>query len=312
MKPYETQELTFRSSDGKHRIYACYFLPKGNIRAVVQIVHGMNDNIHRYKRLISYLTAHGIAVCGNDHLGHGKTACTPEERGFFASENGWLYVLKDVRRMTLLVRRRFPRLPVFLLGHSMGSMLARLYVTRFANDLAGLICLGTTGTQKLVGVGEAFAACTAKVQGDHAKKTLIPFLAFHNYCSHFPKEEGPLAWISRDIAMLAERAADDDGDFGFSAAAYRDMFHMVSLISSKKWYEAYPTDLPTLLASGMEDALGNYGKGVREVSDKLRARGVCDLCCYLYPHMRHELHNDPDSELFFSDVYEWIEVVLCS
>ncbi len=310
MKSYETQELTYLSSDGKHRIYACYFVPHGTVRAVVQIVHGMNDRIDRYKRLISFLTQRGIAVCGNEHLGHGRTARSHEERGFFAEKDGWLYVLKDVRRMTLLTRRRFPDLPIFLMGHSMGSMLARLYVTRFKNDLAGLICLGTTGTQKLVSFGEFFADCTVKVQGSHAKKTLIPLLAFRNYNSHFSKQEGPLAWISRDIAMLAERIAED-GDFGFSAAAYRDMFHMISLIGSDSWYEAYPTDLPTLLASGLEDALGDYGKGVREVSDKLRTHGVCDLCCYLYPDMRHELHNDPDSDLFFSDIYEWIEVVLC-
>lgn len=312
MQTYTQSVTHYRSSDGIHAIRACFFVPKKAPRAIVQIVHGMTEHIGRYHRLAEVLTDAGFVVCGNDHLGHGGSVRNADEYGFFAKKNGVEHVLRDVRKMTLLARKRYPNLPFFLLGHSMGSMFARLYAVRCACDIDALICLGTTGTQKLLPLGEGLSALIDVTKGSHYRSAFLTKTAFRGYCSRCAPEEGPKAWVSRDRSVVQEGYGDISRNFIFTASAYRDLFKLIRLINADAWYRAFPVNLPTLLASGTEDPVGGYGEGVREVADKLLRRGVKDLSFYLYPDVRHELHNDPDAPIFFDDLLEWMEVVLRS
>lgn len=311
MIKYTKKHLSYPSSDGIHTVHACLYRPTCTPKGIVQILHGMCEHIGRYDTLAEALTAAGYVVCGNDHLGHGRTVRGTDELGYFSEKEGLTYVLRDTRRMTKIIRGQYPSLPVFLLGHSMGSMLARLYVVRYkTDDLAGFICLGTIGCGNPAFAGELAAELVSILKGDHYRSRLLTKTAFGGYCSHFPPEEGPKAWVSRDIDIVKRGYDDPLRNFSFTAAGYRDLFRLIHLISTDTWFDSYPVELPTLIASGMEDPVGDYGKGVREVAARLRRHGVKDLSCYLYPDVRHELHNDPDAPLFFNDLLEWMEVVL--
>ena len=132
----QTREFSYPSSDGVHTIHAQEWLPQGSPRAVVQIVHGVAEHIGRYQHLAQFLTAHGFVVCGEDHLGHGRTV-DDGRYGRFAPRGGWDLVVRDVRRLRELEGEKFPGLPYVLLGHSMGSFLTRTYLIRWP---------GTVGT----------------------------------------------------------------------------------------------------------------------------------------------------------------------
>ena len=117
---YIHRDITFPSSDGKNTIHAEIFIPSDNIiKGVVQISHGMMDYIGRYTLLAEAFCSAGIAVAGHDHLGHGDSVSTPDDYGFFASKNGYRYVIDDVKKMNDLIRKEIPDVPVVLLGHSM-------------------------------------------------------------------------------------------------------------------------------------------------------------------------------------------------
>lgn len=142
MRDYE--EKRFKSADGVHECYSVIMRPDGEPKGILQISHGMCEYIDRYLDFMSYIADRGYVVCGNDHLGHGKTVFDKEELGYFGGgENGWKYALADLHRMTKLVKSEYPGLPLILLGHSMGSFLARAYAVKYGSECRGFIFMGT-------------------------------------------------------------------------------------------------------------------------------------------------------------------------
>ena len=135
------QEFFFPSSDGVHQVHGVLWLPEtGEPKAVVQIVHGICEYALRYEPFALFLTEQGYAVAGSDHLGHGLTAVGPEEYGFFTD---WFVLTKDLYSLRKQIGLRYPELPYFLLGHSMGSFQARTYLIDYPGTVDGCILSGT-------------------------------------------------------------------------------------------------------------------------------------------------------------------------
>lgn len=141
----DCERRRFKSSDGKHECYCVIVRPDGEPKGIVQISHGMCEYIDRYLDFMSFLADKGYVVCGNDHLGHGKTVDSPDELGYFGfGENGWKKVVEDLHRMTVLIKAEYPGLPLVLMGHSMGSFMARAYAVKHGSECAGFIFMGTS------------------------------------------------------------------------------------------------------------------------------------------------------------------------
>ena len=170
----ETEKFSFPSCDGMHQIHARLWLPQQPPRGVVQIVHGVAEHMGRYEDTARYLTEHGFAVCGEDHLGHGLTA-EGGTFGYFGPKNGWDTVVQDVHQLRQRMGGRFPGLPYFILGHSMGSFLTRTYLIRYPGTLRAAIIMGT-GWQpqaKLAG-GRAVAEVVCAAQGAFGGRSQDP------------------------------------------------------------------------------------------------------------------------------------------
>ena len=300
------EELSFLSSDGKSNIYAEINLPEGKPRAIIALSHGMIDHVGRYGRLVEYMTKMGFAVAGNDHLGHGRTVSDPSDFGFFAHKNGYKLVVDDLKLMNDRLHERFPELPIFLLGHSMGSFMARLYAEKYPESISGVIIHGTGGRNPLLPFGKALAWLTKVLGGDKYRAKLVTNMAFGAYNKHFDKSEGSNAWLTRDGSLVADRADDPYVQYIFSSSGYGDLFKSIGLCNSKAHFKAYPRELATLIVSGDADPVGDYGKGVRFVNKKLSEIGVRDLTFKLYEGARHELFNETNREEVFSDISEWI------
>ena len=124
------REFTFPSADGKTAIHAVEWLPEGTPRAVLQIAHGVSEYVLRYEDFARHLTERGFAVVGNDHLGHGLSVANGAPRLYFGPKGSWNWVVEDMEQLRKLTHEKFPNLPYFLLGHSMGSFLTRTYLIR--------------------------------------------------------------------------------------------------------------------------------------------------------------------------------------
>lgn len=299
-------EGSFESSGGG-RISYFIMSPDGVPRAVVQICHGMNEYAGRYRQFSEYLAGHGFAVCGHDHMGHGSSAASDDDLGFIPRRGGAEILVSDTYNMTRIIAERFPKLPVFLLGHSMGSFIARLYITEHADALAGVILSGTGGPGQPAAAGRLLSRIIGTGSYGRRRSALIDKIAFGSYNKTYGAGVPKYAWLSRDPDIVEKYTNDRYcASFIFTTDAFYVLFSMLERVSAKKWAADVPRELPALLAGGTDDPVGNYGRGVREVYRRLSTAGVRDLTLRLYPQMRHEILNEIGRDAVYSDILGWI------
>lgn len=305
------RELTYASADGVNLVHAYIWEPIGvKPRAIIQISHGMCEYVQRYDAWARRFAAEGFVFCGNDHLGHGNTAKDASELGFTAKRNGAEYLAADLYTMTALMRAEYGRdVPVVLYGHSMGSFVARKYMTQYDDGLAGVILSGTAGPGAPTAIARALARTIAMLRGDHHRSSLIFKLAFGGYNKRFSAENDSASWLTRDLAVREAYRHDPFCTYRFTLGGYDTLFSLLGEVSAKKWANGVRKDLPVLLLAGEEDPVGNYGRGVRCVHERLQKVG-CDVRLLLYANGRHEMHQERNSDEVFRDLVAYLEEIL--
>jgi len=309
MKNYNKSEITFPSCDGIHTIHAEIYTPKTKTaRGVIELVHGMQDYVARYEELADFLTGEGYVFAGHHHLGHGKSA-GEDDFGFFAERDGVKLLIDDTYEFNKILQSTFPTLPIIMMGHSMGSFVARLYARQYPLSLRGLIIHGTGGPNPVLPMGKALAKLIRAIKGPRHISELIDNLAFGSYNARFPKEEGRNAWLTRETELVAGRDEDPYQNFKFTVSAFIDLFTMLGECNKRSWFKEYPKELPTLVISGEDDPVGNYGKGPDYVYKQLLIAGCDKVSSKSYQGARHELFKETNRADVFSDLLEWIKEI---
>lgn len=306
------KQIIYSSSSELSDIFAEAYFPSDNIkkRGVIQIAHGMAEHHERYEDFIEFLNNNGFVVYINDHLGHGKSVTSNNELGYFGKEAGYKYLIKDMKKLSKIAKEENPDLPFILFGHSMGSMLARLYTENYGNLLDGVIYCGTTGPNSAAGIGIALTKTISKLKGDHYRSELINKLAFGTYNSKFKPQRTSFDWLTTDNDIVDKYLADPYCGFLFTANGYRDLMTLISVISRPDWYTSVPLNLPIYIISGTDDPVGAYGKGVKTVYDGLYDSKHDNVSMTLYDGMRHEILNEAEKEKVYNDILKWIESVI--
>ena len=300
-------DFTLPSTAPGRTLHAFYCEPDGPVRAVVQLSHGMVEFIDRYKPLAESLAARGIAVTGNDHLGHGGSIRTKADYGYFAQPDGNRAVLDDLHRMTEFAKQRWPGVPYFLLGHSMGSFYARQYLCEWGSELEGAIILGTGFQPKaLVRLAKGVCRVQAALFGWQHRSKLVEWLSFAGYNNGL---EGRTThdWLNRDAAEVDKYLADERCTFTFTVNAYYSMFSGILRLHDPAFVAQVPKDLPLLFLAGDADPVGERGKGVERAVQSLRDAGVRNIEVKFYPGARHELLVETNHREVFADIAGWIE-----
>ena len=304
----EFTEFSFPSKDGAHKSHVSLWTPSGaGPRAVVQIVHGVAEYAGRYDDFARYLADRGFVVCGEDHLGHGKTV-DDGKYGYFGKKDGWTLVTADVRQLRVLMGERYPGLPYFLLGHSMGSFLARTYLCRYPGTVDGCILSGT-GQEKpaLVAAGKAVASAICALRGPETVSPLIDKLSLGAYNEQFKPNRTTADWICRDEAVVDKYLKDPFCTFKPTAGMFRDMMGGLQYIAGEEGLSRMDPRTPVYLFSGDQDPVGSNGEGVRKVYGFFQSHGTADLTMKLYPGGRHEMLNEINKGEVYADVLAWLE-----
>lgn len=300
--------ISLPSSEGSITLHGYHWTPDGTVRGVLQIAHGMVEHIGRYDEFARFLAGHGFAVLGTDHLGHGDSVGASGERGFFAEEKGDAALIRDMHRVTVLAKKLHPGVPVFLLGHSMGSFLLRRYITLYGRELSGAVICGTGSiTSGEAGLGLRLANLLIRFRGAHFRSRLMNLMAIGQYAMQYGNRRRPGSWLSKNTESVRDYAEDPRCGFLFTVGAYRDFFRILKSLAEEKDFERIPRELPLLMISGMEDPLGGYSRKVLEVYNRFVEMGMKDLDIYLYRDDRHEILQETDRDKVFSDVLCWME-----
>ncbi len=264
--------------------------PEGEVRAVVQIIHGMAEYIGRYERAALEMNRHGIAVAGLDLRGHGEQA---ELKGYFADRDGWDHLVTDAHDLTLLLKKRFPGVPFVLMGHSMGSFVAREYAIRYNSEIDALVLSGTGHYPKgLCMAGRLLAALSPR----RSPARLVDKIAFSGNNKPFEPGRTPFDWLSRDEKEVDKYIASDLCGFCFTGSAFHDFFGGLIGLTKTDRLASIRKDLPVLLISGDADPVGQMGAGVKQTAEEYKAAGLQDVTCKLYPDARHELLNETNRD----------------
>ena len=300
-------DFTLPSTVPGRTLHAFRCIPEGEVRAIVQLSHGMVEFIDRYKPLAEDLAGRGILVTGHDHLGHGGSIRTKDDYGYFAQPDGNRAVLDDLHAMTTLTKQLYPGVPYFLLGHSMGSFYARQYLCEYGAELDGAILMGTGYQPKaLVTLARTVCRVLAVFFGWQHRSKLVRDLSFLGYNKGL-EGRTPHDWLNRDQAEVDKYRADERCMFTFTLNAYYSMFTGILRLYDPDFLNRMPKDLPLLFLAGDADPVGEQSKGVQRAIDSLKAVGVQNITQKFYPGARHELLMEINRQEVFADIGNWLD-----
>jgi len=303
----EFSDFYFTSTTGKNRIRVKLCTPDSAPKAVIQIEHGIAEHIDRYEEFMAFLAKNGFVVAGDDHLGHGKSICTPDEQGFFAEKDGWTHIVNDAKKLHDYMSEKYPDIPYVFFGHSMGSFLTRTYIIRYPDDYDAVIISGT-GMQApaMVEAGYLMAKAAVAIYGVHKLGTKLNDVAFGEYCKKIENPRTPNDWLSRNPEEVDKYINDPLCGFVPTVSVFRDMMGGVKFIGDSKNIAKMNKKAPVLFMSGDCDPVGDYGKGVERAYKAFCDAGQEDVYLKLYKGGRHEMLNEINKSEVYNDILSWI------
>ncbi|MCD8365096.1 MAG: alpha/beta hydrolase [Clostridiales bacterium] len=302
------QDFTYLSKDRKTQIHAIAWIPDGNVKAILQLCHGMVEFVDRYSNFAEHLNQYGYYVVGNDHLGHGKSVRDEDQYGYFHQPDGNACVIGDIQTLREITQKQYPNIPYFILGHSMGSFLIRQYIQTYGNGLAGAIIMGTGSQPGIVlAAGKILCRVIAAFRGWHYRSSLIDGMAFGSYNKSFEPARTPYDWLTKDSRIVDAYLAHPWCTFRFTVNAYYNLFLTIQNAQNPRRIRRIPKSLPLLLVSGACDPVGANGKGVTQAYQSYRKAGIQDLEMKLYENDRHEILNETDRDTVYADILKWLE-----
>lgn len=296
----------FLSTNQKDMIQCTMFIPQGKIRGLIQVVHGMCDCSKRYYEFMRFMTQNGYVSYTFDLIGHGQTAKNPVDRGYFHETKGFHYLINDTRKLNSIMMRTFPDHTPFLVGHSMGSLIVRLYALFFPTK--GVILTGSPSPDPFLSYGIELTQLIQKIKGNRYRSKLLNHLSLGRFNRYFKPNRTKSDWLSRSKTIVDDALSYEENQFLFTTSAFLDLLKMMHLANSPKWFALYPKNLPTLLISGACDPVTNFSKGTQVIADSLKHQNVKYVHFLLYPHARHDILNEFNRYVVFQDICDWCDL----
>ena len=307
-KSMKREDFTFESRDNQTKLHAVRWEPEGiEPIAILQIVHGMAEHVERYEDFASFMVSQGFIVTAEDHLGHGKSA-RDGKYGYFCKQDPATVVVRDVHRLKKITQEKYPGLPIFILGHSMGSFILRNYLFRYGKGIDGAIIMGTGMVAKPLAGMLKFMASVGCFFGKSEKPSdFINNMGFGAYTKRIENPRTGYDWLTKDEAIVDKYIADPECGFVFTCNGFKTLAELILRLHKKENLEKMPVTLPVLFVSGTEDPVGDYSEAVKKVYRSFTDEGMQRVEMKLYEGDRHEILNETDHMTVYEDIFGWIK-----
>jgi alpha-beta hydrolase superfamily lysophospholipase len=272
-------------------------------KAIIQILHGMCEYKERYEDFMRFFAERGYLVVCHDHRGHGDSVLREEDRGYLYDFSGQA-IVEDAALVTRYVKETYPNLPVYLFGHSMGSMIARCYIQKHDTLVDKVVICGSPSKNPFVDVAILLTKAIRLFRGERYKSKMLAYLSTGKGNERF-KEEGPSNWLSRNRENIEKFITNPKGKVHFSVNGYENLFKLMRDTYRKKGYRVQNPDLPIFFVSGSDDAVLVTEEKWRNSVEDMKRVGYQDVSCKLYPKLRHEIFSDIGGEEVMEDLLEF-------
>lgn len=271
---------------------------------VVHIFHGMAEHMDRYESLVQALTHQGYDVIRHNHRGHGIDI-DESERGHY---NDMHTIAQDAYEIAQTLHSSDSNIPYIILGHSMGSIIARLFVEKYPDVAQGLILTGTGQYPKYKGIPAIISLkLITLICGKRNRLEWMNQFVYKSFNKKIDQPETKSDWLSSKRDEINKFVNDDYTGFLVSnQLIYQTVKHMISTANNKQ-LKKMNAQLPILLISGKEDPFGDYGKGIRKLGKKFKRAGINHIIVQLYANRRHEILFEDDKEMIWTHMFDWIQ-----
>jgi alpha-beta hydrolase superfamily lysophospholipase len=279
-------------------------------KAVVQIAHGWAEHAARYARVAEALCREGYAVYADDHRGHGRTAMTPADLGFFAESDGWNKCVHDLWQLNQRIRADHPQTPVVVFGHSLGSFMVQHFICDHGDAVVAAVLSGSNGRPPSTAPLGLLVAHLERLRvGAHGKSPLLQQLFFGAFNKPFRPARTPFDWLSRDPAEVDKYVADPLCGFDSQVQLFIDILRALPALSQSSRQACIPKTLPIYIFRGSRDPVGG---NIDQLLAAYRAAGLRNVTYKFYPDGRHEMLNEINRDEVTRDLIAWLDGVIAN
>ena len=284
--------------------------PAGNIKALIQIAHGMAEHGGRYSEFAEHLVKEGYVVFASDHPGHGQTAPNADSLGLFPELDGWGVAVENIKLLSDHIRESFAGKPLVLLGHSMGSYMVREAMIRYGEDYDAIILSGSGDSGGLLGkIGAVLAGIESRLRGKGHRSRLMTALTLDSFNRAFRPVKTESDWLTRDDSIVRQYVEDPHCGFICSSGFFKEFLGGIQQVGKMKRIRRIPNQLPVLLISGQKDPVGKSGSGVARVYHQFRKAGLNRIQMKLFKDARHEILNEINRDHVYRFLLQWLDKI---
>lgn len=280
------------------KMEAVITVPAESPKGIVQFSHGMAEHKERYFDFMNYLSEHGYVCVIHDHRGHGESVETKEDYGFFYTENEQA-IIDDLYTVTKFIKNNYPSIPLFLFGHSMGSLVARGFLKRYDSEIEKIVLCGPPTYNAAAGLGLLLAKLSKPFHGKKAPNAMLNAMAFTGFNSG---NTIPNGWLSENPINVVQYNEDPKCGFTFTTNGFINLFKLQKAAFDKSNWKVSNPNLPFFIIAGEDDPVIRSRKKFEELTDFLTDLGYTDVRSKLYGHMRHEILNETSKHDVYRDV----------
>ena len=284
--------------------------PDEEAKGIVQLVHGMAEHKERYKDVMEFLADKGYICVIHDHRGHGKSVRNKNDLGYINGKHAE-YMIEDLYQINAYIHKRYPYYPVYMFGHSMGSLVVRAYAKQYDDTIDALIVCGSPSKQSAARFGHIMCEGMKVARGGHFRSSLIQKIAFSSYADAFDEDYSENVWLCSDEDVVHAYDQDEMCGFTFTLNGFENLFSLLLMVYDKKHWKLKNKNLPIRFIAGENDPCIINQKKFQEAAGLMSKVGYVHVSARLFPKMRHEILNEKNHSEVYEDILAFIEKVRC-
>lgn len=295
-------ELTLKSVDG-YDLSLAVFEAK-NPKAVIQFVHGMEEYKERYDAFAEYLCSKGFTCVTSDLRGHGKSAPLLSH---ISNKKGDKLIIADQKEIRKYIKRTYKDLPLYLFGHSMGTIISRVLMQTDGSKYSKVALSGYVNPNPVAGIGKFLTKCIACFKGPKGHSKFITGLAVGAFNKSIENPRTPLDWLSYNEENVDKYIADPLCGVEFTLGSYYALMALLAKMGKAKKYQSVKEDTPILLISGKDDPCTGFDKGRESSKALLEKVGYKQVEAVTLENMRHEILNEKENQKVYEELLKFFE-----